>query len=199
MENAIDQQIKQTEMNAEQIKSRLDDFKESFIRIVKPFVVTYYRKEAESWVRNKPALTQQLGTAGLAPIKKKIEELIKRSESNVEALFSRAEFWPHLNQPMPNPYEMYSEMKPDPIQALRKALWPVFPILGEAGLVDKDFLKMGTGQQYYPYALPDFPQFEQTRKNYREIYEAYFQTLQQLQALQKQKAAQEAKSLWDNA
>jgi hypothetical protein len=199
MDNIIDQQIKQTEMNAEQIRKRLDDFKDSFIRIVKPFVVAYYRQQAESSVRNNPALAQQLGTAGLAPIKRKIEELIKQSESNVEALFSRPEFWPHLNKPMPDSSDLYSETKNDPIRALRKALWPVFPILGEVGLASKEFLRMGMGQQYYPYALPDFSQFQQVWKNYREIYESYFQMLQQIAALQKQKAEHEAKTIWDKA
>lgn len=202
----MDKEITNVLTQIDSKKSELDVERNKFVNACKSFAKNEINKRIRSAISSNPEKAKELGTEGLAPIKKEVEESLLTIDSYVEELICKDSFWLYkqenittINCPFAS-YMVHGNRLPDIIdEPLRLLLSPAGVILMSYGLgTSEDWEKRGEMMRYR-YGINIDDDLITSMKSFGSKFDELYRLLETLESLKIKKESGEALNLWDES
>lgn len=144
--NEIKQEIGKIERSIEAQQQNLNRLRQRITDEVKFFVNPQLKENVEREVKSNSEHTIELGREKLSVMKQSLITLLDNSDSLVEKVFAKNDFWMHVNYGIGDDRYAYGIQD----EAKGKIYKGIKIVLGEAGklLIDYDYIKPGTMYQW---------------------------------------------------
>ena len=195
-------QVAQCEHNIEQLKILMDQKRQEYLTLLKKEVPKFFEAEARDAASNRPAVAKSLGSEGLAPLKKKVMELVAAAPALIDERVGADDLWPHtLRRVKVDSEAPWFRTKLDflPEKALRQIIWAVFEALASYQLVDPNFFTEGQKARGYPYGLPFSKDVARAVSEYNVLLDKWAKEQNSIDGIRLNSQKAEASDLWDKA
>ena len=199
----MNQEIKSILDKIENKKNELDAFRDKFINHCKAFALEEFDNRITSAISNNPEKVKELGSDGLAPIKKETEEAKANLNSFVDSIFYQDELWLYKQSeltPENCPFFSYNvngNRLPDIVEEpVRLLMSPIGKILIEHELESKEYWKESEGLMIYRYGLSPSNAMKDSLNEFSEKFDELFRLLEEMKVQKRKKESGEALDLW---
>ena len=142
--NELREEIEQHQSAIQTKLETLHAFRKSIIEEIKPFIKTELKQNVDRAVINNPEHTKELGREKLSFMKQQLSDLLDRSDSLVEEIFSDDALWIYVNIGADGYGYTYDDAK----NAIEKVNYGIKLVLGEAGKLLQNFGYSVAGRMY---------------------------------------------------
>jgi len=200
----MESEIKDTLTLIESQKSELEVEKNKFVEACKAFAKNEINDRIRSAISSNPQKVKELGSEGLAPIKRKVEEALTTIDSFVEDIICKDSIWLHTQEELTSKncpvgsYMVHGNRLPDIVEEpLRLLLSPAGEILMSNDLdTSENWDKIGLLRRYR-YGISWSKELIHYMDSFNFKFNELSRLLEKVEALKAKKESNEALNVWD--
>lgn len=202
----MDQEIKSILDKIESKKNELDALRDKFINHCKAFALEEFDERITSAIGKNPEKVKELGSKGLAPIKKETEEAKANLNNFVDSTLYKDELWLYKQGELTpencpcSSYNVNGNRLPAIVEEpVRLLMSPIGKILIEHELESKEYWEESKGLMRYRYGFSPSNEMKISLNEFGEKFDELFRLLEEMKVQKRKKESGEALDLWSKS